>query len=708
MKRIILAITLLAIFASPVSAMNWQTETVDDASSYCPYAGPNTGKYTSLAFDSSDNPVISYLYYNSHELKFIHYNDSSWEIETVDDVGQVGLYTSLEFDHSGNPAISYYDWLNGSLKFAYCNDSSWGAETVDDAGLVGLHTSLAFDSSGNPAISYYDAYRYNTSLKFAYYNGGIWETETVDNIGDVGIYTSLAFDPSDNPAISYYDFNTSKDLKFAHYNGANWEIETVDSRLNVGMGTSLCYDPSGNPAISYLDVTNKDLKFAHYNGVYWETETVGSAPGVYFDEDEYTYGGDLTSLAFDASGNPAISYNDVNKDDLKFAYYNGANWEIETADSTNDVGRYASLCFDSSGNAGISYYDYTNMNNAFLKFAFCMTGTLPVNSSVPNAWVYVDGINRSVQANTTLYLWPGTYNITVVKQDYETPVIQTVNVTEGANPEIDFIPEPAPPVAGFVVNTTSVTATQDLAFTDHSTGLISSWLWDFGDGITSTEQTPTHNYIATGIYNISLMLTNPSGTSTRVQTSYITVVDSPVASFSSNVTSGSVPLSVGFTDSSTNSPTSWLWDFGDGNTSTNQNPNHTYSTVGTYNVSLNASNALGSNTSTSNAYITVSAVSTGNSESGSSSGSSSKSRLSIITNQVPDAATITDNVSEEIPKESVQEEETVSVISEEEKTEQTDTKEPVTEETKDTPGFSALTGLVFVSLALLVLKKNKY
>ena len=113
--------------------------------------------------------------------------------------------------------------------------------------------------------------------------------------------------------------------------------------------------------------------------------------------------------------------------------------------------------------------------------------------------------------------------------DYETPVIQTVNVTEGANPEIDFIPEPAPPVAGFVVNTTSVTATQDLAFTDHSTGLISSWLWDFGDGITSTEQTPTHNYIATGIYNVSLVLTNPSGSSTRVRTSYVTVVDSPDA-----------------------------------------------------------------------------------------------------------------------------------------------------------------------------------
>jgi PKD repeat protein len=699
-RSILLAILLLAILASPVSAMNWQTETVDDGSSYInPTWDHLTGKYTSLAFDSSGNPAISYQYYNAQDLKFAHYNNSSWEIETVDDVGQVGYYTSLAFDPSGNPAISYLDYINRTVKFADYNGVNWESETVESSWGAGLYTSLAFDSSGNPAISYYDEYWRNTSLKFAYYNGASWETETVDNIGDVGKYASLAFDSSDNPAISYYDFNTSYDLKFAHYNGANWEIETVDSRLNVGMGTSLCYDPSGYPAISYLDVTNKDLKFAHYNGIYWEIETVDSAAGL------NTAGGEYTSLCFDASGNPAISYNDGNNDYLKFAYYNGANWEIETVDSAGAAGEYASLCFDSSGNAGISYYDYTDSHYTYLKFAFCMIGTLPVNSSVLDTWVYVDGINRSVQANTTLYLWPGTYNITVVKQDYETPVIQTVNVTEGANPEIDFIPEPAPPVAGFVVNTTSVTATQDIAFTDHSTGLISSWLWDFGDGITSTEQTPTHNYIATGIYNVSLVLTNPSGSSTRVRTSYVTVVDSPDAGFSANVTSGAVPLSVGFTDSSTNSPTSWLWDFGDGNTSTDQNPIHTYSAVGTYNVRLNASNDQGSNISTRISYIIVSTVNTGSSESGSSSSSSSSYRLSMITSQEQDAATITDNVSEEILEESVQAEENVSVIFDDEKTEETDTKETDAGHIKSTPDFSALAGIVFFSLAILVLEK---
>jgi PKD repeat protein len=70
----------------------------------------------------------------------------------------------------------------------------------------------------------------------------------------------------------------------------------------------------------------------------------------------------------------------------------------------------------------------------------------------------------------------------------------------------------------------------------------------------------------------------------------------PVASFSLAPSSGDAPLSVAFTDTSTGTPTSWLWDFGDGSTSTSQNPTHDYATDGTYDVTLTATNALGSDT----------------------------------------------------------------------------------------------------------------
>ena len=80
----------------------------------------------------------------------------------------------------------------------------------------------------------------------------------------------------------------------------------------------------------------------------------------------------------------------------------------------------------------------------------------------------------------------------------------------------------------------------------------------------------------------------------------------PEANFSGSPTSGSAPLVVSFTDMSTNTPTSWQWNFGDGNTSSQQNPTHTYNVAGNYSVSLTVSNAHGSDNETKHGYINVS------------------------------------------------------------------------------------------------------
>lgn len=84
----------------------------------------------------------------------------------------------------------------------------------------------------------------------------------------------------------------------------------------------------------------------------------------------------------------------------------------------------------------------------------------------------------------------------------------------------------------------------------------------------------------------------------------------PVADFSGTPLSGDVPLDVQFTDLTTNDPTSWAWDFGDSGTSTDQNPLHTYSVAGTYNVQLTATSNAGTDAETKNAYITANAVAT--------------------------------------------------------------------------------------------------
>jgi PKD repeat protein len=84
----------------------------------------------------------------------------------------------------------------------------------------------------------------------------------------------------------------------------------------------------------------------------------------------------------------------------------------------------------------------------------------------------------------------------------------------------------------------------------------------------------------------------------------------PVANFSGTLTSGAAPLTVNFTDLSTNSPTSWAWTFGDGGTSTVKNPSHVYAAAGTYTVTLTATNAYGSDGETKTSYITATTPST--------------------------------------------------------------------------------------------------
>jgi PKD repeat protein len=114
-----------------------------------------------------------------------------------------------------------------------------------------------------------------------------------------------------------------------------------------------------------------------------------------------------------------------------------------------------------------------------------------------------------------------------------------------------------------------------------------------------------------GTYSVTLTETNSLGTNATTMTGYIVVgAAAPVADFTADPISGTVPLMVQFTDSSTNTPTSWTWDFGDGGSSSVQDPVYTYSTAGTYTVTLTAANAEGSNVATETNLITVTGAQT--------------------------------------------------------------------------------------------------
>lgn len=165
----------------------------------------------------------------------------------------------------------------------------------------------------------------------------------------------------------------------------------------------------------------------------------------------------------------------------------------------------------------------------------------------------------------------------------------------------------AVPVAAFSANVTSGANPLSVGFTDASTNTPTAWNWSWDDGTANgTTQNPTHSFTSAGTYTIILTAANAVGSDSEEKVDYITVCDTPVAAFHANTTSGYAPLSVGFTDDSTGSPTSWAWSWGDATANgTAQNPSHTYNTSGTYNVTLTATNCGGSDGETKLAYISV-------------------------------------------------------------------------------------------------------
>ncbi|WP_067052512.1 PKD domain-containing protein [Methanofollis ethanolicus] len=205
------------------------------------------------------------------------------------------------------------------------------------------------------------------------------------------------------------------------------------------------------------------------------------------------------------------------------------------------------------------------------------------------AWNFGDGTNSTGQNPNHTYTVPGTYTVSLNASNVYGFNVSTVT---------DAVVALAPPVAGFTFTPTDGNAPLNVTFTDNSTGNVTAWAWNFGDGTTSIEQNPNHTYASAGTYTVSLNASNAYAFNVSTIAEAVRVLPAPIAGFTFNPTEGNAPLNVTFSDNSTGNVTAWAWDFGDGTTSIEQNPNHTYASAGTYTVSLNASNVYGFNVST--------------------------------------------------------------------------------------------------------------
>jgi PKD repeat protein len=220
-----------------------------------------------------------------------------------------------------------------------------------------------------------------------------------------------------------------------------------------------------------------------------------------------------------------------------------------------------------------------------------------IGSPTSWSWDFGDGTTSTVQNPTHTFTSGGAFDVKLTVSKGETTATSTQIVNVGGVPAADFTGVP-----------TSVNVGETVAFTDKSSNSPNQWLWDFGDTKTMTTQNPSYAYQLKGIYTVSLTASNNNGKDTEIKTSYINVGMGPKADFRPVIVPSQrydVPLNVMFVDQSTGLPTSWLWNFGDGQTSTEQNPAHTYSKEGTYTVTLTAKNQFGQDTKVMTDLITV-------------------------------------------------------------------------------------------------------
>ncbi len=201
-------------------------------------------------------------------------------------------------------------------------------------------------------------------------------------------------------------------------------------------------------------------------------------------------------------------------------------------------------------------------------------------------WFFGDGDMSSLQNPEHTYLVNGDYSacLSAGNPGGTSYVCKTVTISSYVTTEAAF----------------SYSGDPMVAFTDLSTLDPFEWEWDFGDGSISSVQNPIHTYIEEGTFTVCLTATNAGGSNTYCEEIIIEdAIAEPEADFSYLI----IDLGIALVDETTNDPFAWDWDFGDGNTSTEQNPIHVYAESGNYDICLIATNAGGNNMVCKNVFL---------------------------------------------------------------------------------------------------------
>ncbi len=444
-------------------------------------------------------------------------NTTEWTYNTQDVVNQnsnivIGADGTIYFGNR-NKNFIYALYSNGTSKWNCSIPSSVFSLVIGKNGIIYAgsggngHYVYAFKDNGN-----------NATLK--------WTYDTLGAVRGLAIgFDGVLYFGSQTSAPTQYRLNALED------NGDNATIKWVFTTSNINYGVpaigadGTIYFGSTDQYLYALNPSDGSLKWKYKTG-----GGIQSSPTIGSDGTIYVGSGDGKVYAFSPVQDPANpQYNWIyNTEDGGITnsapsiakdgtIYIGTSTRVHaiTSDGNKKWAYNIGASIQSSALIGADGTIYIG-NNAGYVYAFSPEQD-PANPQPK--WTYRTGLsvnNLALGPNGALYFGSG---------------------KDTSNYRFYSVRDPAP-VANFTANATNGTGSLTVKFTDTSIRSPTSWLWDFGDDETSTEQNPTHTYTTPGTYTVKLTASNPAGNDTITKTSYITVLDTIAPTVTANPVSG--------------------------------------------------------------------------------------------------------------------------------------------------------------------------
>jgi gliding motility-associated-like protein len=302
-----------------------------------------------------------------------------------------------------------------------------------------------------------------------------------------------------------------------------------------------------------------------------------STSGVAITSWQWSFGDGGTSI----SANPSNTYTQTNNFDVTLAVTdaNGCSRSLNKNDFITVV------------DPPVAAFTAANTDNCSVPHTVNFTNTTVNTGALAFSWDFGDGNVSNAFSPNHIYTIPGVYSVALTVTDVSTGCTDVFTSTNLVDLESKL---------AFSYSPQANCGPTTVSFSNNSIGTTSNWIWDFGNGDSAFVSNPNYTYATAGCYTVSFTATDQDGcTSTIIDTSCISVYDIPTVSYTTtgNLQGCDLPHTVSFSGISSNA-TSWLWNFGDGNTDTLQNPTHTYTSFGTFPVSLMVTSPDGCTNST--------------------------------------------------------------------------------------------------------------